>query len=137
MSVIKAHIHTAQLEVMFRICVPVSSDLASVEKVVKRFSRVFPSFTHPLSQSLLHIGSHTFRLTPAQMKMAGTGGRDTQSFEGFGERWIKNQELRKEPWESEWRAPNPMPLQDTWLLSALGILKAYETFYFIHKRNRN
>lgn len=97
MSVIKAHIHTAQLEVMFRICVSVSSDLASVDKVVKRFSRVFPSFTHPLSQSLLHIGSHTFRLTPAQMKMAGTGGHDTQSFEGFGERWIKTKSYERSP----------------------------------------
>lgn len=93
MSVIKAHVHIAQLEVMFGICVPVSRELASVDRAVKRFSHVFPSFTHPLSQSLLHIGSPTCRHTQAQMKMAVTGGRDTQSFEGFGERWIKSQEL--------------------------------------------
>lgn len=86
MSVIKVHIHIAQLEVMFRICVPVSSDLASVNRAVKRFIYIFPSFTHPLGQSLLHIGSHTFRHTQAQMEMAVAGGCDTQSFEGFGER---------------------------------------------------
>lgn len=93
MSVIKAHVHIAQLEVMFGICVPVSRELASVDRAVKRFSHVFPSFTYPLSQSLLHIGSPTCRHTQAQMKMAVTGGCDTQSCEGFGERWIKSQEL--------------------------------------------